>query len=84
MRITVQQADEVANRLSGTSDSVEEALRDALGIEAQDPDIIEGMEHVWETVDQCECCGWWHEVGDFSDADEGRVVCYDCTADGYA
>lgn len=80
-RIKIQQ---VAEKLLGSSDSLDDAPQEVFGegVELTDVDL-ELLEILDDTTMQCDSCGWWCEASEFVDTDSNESSeCVDCRERG--
>lgn len=72
-----KEIDEIIETLQGTCMSLNEGIQTILGEEAEFDDLTdEELEHIDSEIFLCESCGWWCELSEMSDEDEGN--CQDC------
>lgn len=73
MSIPKEKLNEVAARLEGTCNSLDEVFEEVTGVHIEDasPEALEWLD---SQVMLCDCCGWWVEASEIDD--DGN--CTDC------
>ena len=78
-------AETIAYDLQGTCRSLAEIAEsnevDIDELSSEEEDLLYSV--VDNITFECSCCGWWCEVGDWIDVDNGENVCTQCARDEY-
>ena len=71
---------EIIDYLDGTCQTLDEAVQVVLG-EDQDSTCLtqHELQHIDESIFCCNGCGWWSEISNMSEEEEG--CCIDCAGD---
>lgn len=78
MKLTYEQARELAGSLQGTCDSIQIAI-ERMNLDPDDFEVDEVEAQVCEHgVERCEGCGWWHESGELVNEAGDVVGCDQC------
>lgn len=67
--------DEIIENTMGTCQSLEEHL-EYFDMEIDDLSMEE-LGYIDDSIFNCDCCGWWYDLGEISDC-EHSTVCMEC------
>lgn len=69
----------MVDTLQGTCDTMQGALDDLYPDMDESELTVEDWQFIENEIFLCATCGWWHEVCEMSEEDEGEQVCSHCS-----
>lgn len=78
--VTSEQLTRIIEYLQGSCETLDNAIKTITENDELDEDCLteEQLEEIDDHIFNCTTCGWWYEVGECSESDDGEMVCLDC------
>ena len=78
MEINNEQLQELIAYLQGSCKSLDEACQDMFEQDSGDCLTTEQLEEIDQEIFNCTQCGWWFELAEESESEDGEMICNGC------
>lgn len=71
----------LAETLQGTTLTLQGAIEDLYDDMDENDLISEDYEALGQLIFNCTICGWWYEISENVESEDGEMICQDCFED---